>query len=307
MSRPFLLSLLSALIATPVGAEPIRVATWNLLNLHHETGVPLRTRAVARTDDDYAQLRTYLDRLDADIVAVQEVNGPRAARRVFPADAYDVYFSGRYTDDLASGRESDRIYTGFAVRRGRFDAVTKTDYPALSVVTGGGRPTRWGTEILVEKGDRRLRLLSVHLKSGCHQGNLVTPGSDACDTLARQRAPLEAWVDQRARESVPFAVLGDFNRRLDRHGQNDHLWGELDDGFPADLDLHRLPSGQESSCWAGTRRHHADPIDFLVFDDRAWALVDPSTAREVDYDPAERDAARGTPSDHCAWVVDLDL
>lgn len=302
------MALLCAWIAHPAAADQVRVATWNLLNLHHEVGVALRPGAVARTEADYATLRKYRDRLDADLIALQEVGGPRAVRRVFPADAYELYVSGRYTDDLAVGRDSDRIYTGFAVRRGRFDAVTKTDYRSLGVLTGKeGRPIRWGTEILVEKGPRKLRLLSVHLKSGCHQGNLVTPASDACDTLARQRAPLEAWIDRRARETLPFAVLGDFNRRFDRHGQDDHLWGEVDDGFPAGLDLRRLPDHRASRCWAGTKRAHADAIDFLVFDERAWALVDPDTFREIDYDPADRDVARGTPSDHCPLVVDLDF
>jgi endonuclease/exonuclease/phosphatase family metal-dependent hydrolase len=268
--------------ACAAGAEPIRVATWNLFNLHYVVGEPLRNGAVARTQADYDTLKKYADLLDADIVALQEVNGPKAARKVFDADTYELYFSGRYASDLASGRSSDHIYTGFAVKRGVFDAVVKRDVPELGVTTdagSAGRPVRWGTEITVQRGDEALRLLDVHLKSGCNNGNLVAPNSEACDTLARQRAPLEAWVDEAAREGIPFLILGDFNRRFDLHGPNDHLWGELDDGFPSGLDLHRFPDGQESIC----------------------------SFQQIDYAAADRDVSRKTPSDHCPLVLQLDL
>ncbi len=290
------------------GAEPIRIATWNLFNLHHVEGEPLRPSAPARTPDDYQVLRRYVDRLDAHIVALQEVNGPKAARKVFPEGEYQLFFSGRYLDDVATGRESDRIYTGFAVRRGVFDAVSKRDYEALSVLTReSGRPTRWGTDLLAEKDGKRLRLLSVHLKSSCHEGELVAPSDDACDTLGRQREPLEAWIDARAGEDIPFIVLGDFNRRFDVRGAEDHLWGEIDDGFPNGLNLWRLPFGRESDCWRDTPNHYPQPIDFLVFDQRSWARVDRGSFRELDYDEADRDADRRLPSDHCPLVVEIDL
>ena len=61
-----------------------------------------------------------------------------------------------------------------------------------------GRPTRWGTEILVEKDGDLLRLMSVHLKSGCHGGSLEPATTPDCMTLAAQRAPLESWIDAAA-------------------------------------------------------------------------------------------------------------
>ena len=160
------------------------------------------------------------------------------AQLVFPTDQWDLFFSGRYADDLITGRESDRIYTGFAVRRGVFDAVSKRDVPSLGVIHApDGRPVRWGTEILVEKDGDLLRLMSVHLKSGCHEGNLEPATTPDCVTLAAQRAPLESWVDAAASASVLFAIVGDRNRRMNVHGQNDHIWGEIDDGDPVGLDL----------------------------------------------------------------------
>ena len=87
---------------------------------------------------------------------LQEMNGPKAAALVFPATKWELLFDGRYIDDLVSGRGSGRIYTGFAVRRAVFDAVSKRDLRELGVAhTPANRPTRWGTELLVEKGKVR--------------------------------------------------------------------------------------------------------------------------------------------------------
>lgn len=233
-----LTTVLGAALVPPAWAETIRIATWNLVNLHHVPGEPLRPGAVARTKADYATLRTYRDRLAAEIVALQEVNGPKAAALVFPPEDWELLFSGRYLKDLVSGRESDRIYTGFAVRRDVFDAVTKGDVPELGILHGpDGQPVRQGTELLVEKGDARLLHLALHLKSGCPHGALESPSDPDCVTLAAQRAPLEAWIDAAAAGTVPFLVLGDFNRAFDRFDQDDHLWREIDDGDPARLDL----------------------------------------------------------------------
>jgi endonuclease/exonuclease/phosphatase family metal-dependent hydrolase len=283
------------------------MATWNFNNLHYITGEPLRSEAPARSEKDYALLQEYRMRLNADIVALQEVNGPRAASRVFPTEQYDLYFSGRYVEDLATGQESDHIYTGFAVRRGVFDAVTKRDYPDLSVKHTDGRPVRWGTELLVERHGKPLRLLSIHLKSGCSQGRLDTPTTDSCITLAKQRVPLEAWIDARATERLPFIIAGDFNRAFDKFDQTDHLWSEIDDGQPAGLDLWRVPFRRESNCWRDTSLHHKDPIDFLVFDQRTWQLVDRQSFQEITYDRVDQDVNRKTPSDHCPIVVEVDL
>src|SRR5215213_2922751 len=81
--------------------------------------------------------------------------------------------------------------------------------------------------------------------------------------------------------------------------------GEIDDGDPAGLDLWRLPSGEESDCWRGTSRHFPQPIDFLVFDDRAWLQVAHSTFREITWDSEDQDVARATPSDHCPKAVEM--
>ena len=207
-------------------AEWIRIATWNLNRLHWRTGGALWRGAAARSRDDYRTLARYARALDADVIAFQEVNGPRAAARVFPPRDYDLHFSGRYDTRY------DDIYNGFAVRKGTFDRVVKRDHEALGLGSGSRYQLRWGVDLMVSRDGREIRLLNVHLKSKCFNKSLRSPRSRACRTLARQVEPLEAWIDARWREGVPFVVLGDFNRELDRHGERDHLWADIADGDP---------------------------------------------------------------------------
>ena len=283
----------------PPGAGWTRVASWNLNLLHWRTGGALWRGAVARRDRDYDTLARYARNLNADIIAFQEVNGPRAAARIFPVHDYVLYFSGRYDSRY------DGIYNGFAVRRGRFDRVVKRDYPALGLRPGSRFELRWGVDLAVRRDGRTLRLLNVHLKSGCFAKSLESPRNRHCRKLARQVEPLESWIDARMREGAPFVVLGDFNRAMDRHGRRDHLWSALDDGNPPGLKLYRLPAGREPACWRGTSRFRRHPIDFFVFGPRAWPRVDVASLRQLVWTAEDADPRRGLPSDHCPIAVDL--
>ena len=238
-------------------AEWIRIATWNLNRLHWRIGGALWRGAAARSGEDYRTLARYARALDADVIAFQEVNGPRAAARVFPPRDYDLHFSGRYDSRY------DDIYNGYAVRKGTFDRVVKRDHEALGLGSGSRFQLRWGVDLLVSKDGQQLRLLNVHLKSKCFRKRLRSPRSRACRTLARQIEPLEAWIDARWREGVPFVVLGDFNRELDRHGERDHLWAAIADGDPPGLALHRVSAGRDPACWRGTSRHFRYPDRLL--------------------------------------------
>ena len=280
-------------------AEWIRIATWNLNRLHWRTGGALWRGAAARSPEDYRTLARYARALDADVIAFQEVNGPRAATRVFPPRDYDLHFSGRHDTRY------DDIYNGFAVRKGTFDRVVKRDHEALGLGSRSRHQLRWGVDLMVSKDGRELRLLNVHLKSKCFSKSLRNPRTRACRTLARQVEPLEAWIDARWREGVPFVVLGDFNRELDRHGERDHLWAAIADGDPPGLALHRLSAGRNPACWRGTSRHFRYPIDFFVFGARAWQRVDAGSFRQVVWADADADPRRGLPSDHCPIAVDL--
>ena len=154
---------------------------------------------LARSREDIAALKRHARTLDADVVALQEVDGPEAARLVFPD--YQFCFSGRVAVQN----------NGFAIRRG-LPFLCAPDLADLSM----NDDVRRGVELrLFPDTPQELRLLSVHLKSGCARDSLDSARPN-CGVLARQVPVLERWIDAQAAENKPFAVLGDFNRDLRR-------------------------------------------------------------------------------------------
>ena len=69
----------------------VKLATWNIENLRAEPETGLNPRTL----EDYARLAAVAGRLDADVIALQEVENAAAAARVFPAEAYDFFLSRR--------------------------------------------------------------------------------------------------------------------------------------------------------------------------------------------------------------------
>jgi endonuclease/exonuclease/phosphatase family metal-dependent hydrolase len=299
---PFLLIALSAPIAVP-GAVPrgttapgdasrgaaeskpptsparLRLATWNVAWLNRSPG----EGRVPRHEEDYARLRRLAEGLGADVVALQEIDGPEAARRLFDASSWDLQVTG----DPANPQ---RI--GFAIRRG----IPVTRHPDLVDLAGPGR--RRGADLTVHLRGGDLRLLAVHLKSGCQTASL-TSGREECTVLARQLAALERWIDERAREGGAFAVLGDFNRRFD---PPDRFWAEIDDADPPGADLTAVTEGKRPACWGG---RYSGFIDHIVLGRSAAAWIVPHSFESIDYDPADR-PHEAVLSDHCPLVVELD-
>ena len=64
---------------------------------------------------------------------------------------------------------------------------------------------RRGTDLTVTLDGQPLRLLSVHLKSFCHQDDLdnVSPTDNThCGKLKQQIPILEGWIEARAQEGI---------------------------------------------------------------------------------------------------------
>ncbi|MCG8555656.1 MAG: endonuclease/exonuclease/phosphatase family protein [Proteobacteria bacterium] len=261
-------------------AGRLKLATWNIAWLHRLEG----QGQIPRERRDYARLRGYADRLQADVIALQEVDGEQAARRVFDPDLYAFHFSARIGEQR----------TGFAYKR-TLQAMPNPDYRALDI---GG--LRRGADLTLQHAGRELRLLSVHLKSGCFDGPL-TAQSTSCKKLARQLPILERWIDERAREGTPFGVLGDFNRRM--FAFPDPFWREIDDAQPPNAELSSPTDGAASRCWDG---RYPDFIDHIVLGRQVagWAVRD-SFAQLV-YDAAHAPNEMQL-SDHCPISVLLDV
>ena len=247
-------------------AESVRLAAWNINNLNDVAGVALRDHAPIRADSDYELLNQYRAHLNPDVIALQEMGNPKAAARIFPPDEYEVIFEGRYQPDLPGD-----VYTALAVRKNKVKIIEKGDFVPLSVIhDADNRPVRRGVQALLEVDGNRFWVMSVHLKSGCFAKPLKPPSADDCKTLAKQMAPLESWVDEKEATGLPVFIMGDFNRKFDVHGQSDHLWAEVDDGEPPPLNLWRLPFRAASECPTTREVDRQFPIDFLVFNEKAW-------------------------------------
>ena len=281
-----LLALL--LLAGSAQAAELRVATWNLEWLTArpagDPALPEDVRPKRREDID--ALRRYALTLDADVIAFQEVDGPEMAARVFPPERYAIITTG---DDVVQ-----RV--GFAVRRG-IPVRRNPDLAGLDVYPDAVHRLRSGADITLDLPGARLRLLAVHLKTGCHYDRLSGAhgsGSRACDTLRRQVAPLQGWIAQRREEGVPFVLLGDFNRRMD--GPDD-LLAALTVAAP----LARATEGRASPCWGG-----GSFIDHILAGGAARGWMVPDSLRVMVYRETGEAAKEGL-SDHCPVSVRFRL
>jgi len=277
----------------PHPAGRLRVATWNLENLHAKDGESTFSGSdpsVKRFAIDYMRIRCYIRMFDPDILAVQEVDGPEALSRVVDTDVYNLHVSARPKAGDLNGKQN----TGFAYKAG-LNVQVRDDFEDLDVSNG---TLRRGTRIDVSQGGHTLRLMSVHLKSGCFSNG---SNGSACQKLFQQLPILEGWIDDAAAGPDPFIVMGDFNRRLNMPGDN--VWAELDDAQPPDADLTAVTEDRPISC---RDNQFTTFIDHIVFDLRAIAFVDRSSFRQMTFRQADRDNWDRI-SDHCPVIVELWL
>ena len=298
-------------------ARRVRIATWNIEYLMTpRTHRALRadcaenggmvggddrtlpcaiTRREPRTAQDFESLRRYATELRADIVALQEVDGPDAAAQVFPG--YDYCFSTR----------GHTQKNGFAIRRG-LPHRCEPEYEPLSI----DNAVRRGVVVTFFPGTvNEFRLMSVHLKSGCPAGPLTAPGRN-CDLLTKQVAPLETWIEGEANAGRRFGVLGDFNRRFtlekgparDAQGRLQNVYAEIDDGVPAASKLTDVTAKAKfTSCTRDSPyREYIDTI--LLGRDLAKSMLRKSFVRVVFND---EDAKQRWLSDHCPVGIELGL
>lgn len=287
------MTLLAACIDTPEpsanSARSLRIATWNLEHLAERDGEGCRPRSEA----DYAELRRHAGAIGADVIAFQEVESEAAAKRVFTPDAWNVVIEGRRGTPQGDcrdvpGQALRAQLVGFAIRKG-VDFKRNADVRELGLGNDG---LRWGVDVTIA-APTPLRLLSVHLKSGCNSGR--APTDRDCDVLFAQLPVLEQWIDARATEPMPFAVLGDWNRRVASRG--DVFWSEIDDAEPANADLTLAAGLQGATC----KQRYREFIDHIALDKRGAANAVPGSFAEYTYGLPE---ARH-PSDHCPVSVAL--
>ncbi len=275
--------LLLLLPILPAHAGTLKIATWNIEWLtQRAAGDPaLPADVEPRSAADFRLLAHYADFLAADVVALQEVDGPEVAARLFPPAQYALHL----TADHVVQR------TGFAIRRG-IAFTANPDLAGLDVYPPDARRhLRSGADVTLALPGGALRLLAVHLKAGCWR---AMPQRSACGVLAAQRAVLAGWIAARRAEGVGFVVLGDFNRRINA---TDDFFATLAQAAP----LARATEGLADPCWGG-----GEFIDHILLGGPARRWLRAGSLRVMLYretDPAWKDRL----SDHCPLSVQLQI
>lgn len=302
-----------------VAAGRLRLATWNIEYLiepatyaalqgscvRYGGRVPGSDRKIPcaivprldRKPEDFAALARYIRELDADVLAIEEVDGPGAANLIMTG--YDYCFTSR----------ANVQKNGIAIRRG-IPYRCEADYLPLSL----GDTVRRGTVVTLFPGTRReFTLMAVHLKSGCPEGPLTDGKNPACAILAQQLPFLKQWIDAQARAGRRFGLLGDFNRRisLEQGGASDaagrplNLWSTINDGRPPDAALTAVTLGAPFRKCIPTDEYDSY-IDLIVLGRKLAADIVPDSFQRVVYSPD--DAGRyDRLSDHCPVGIELRL
>jgi endonuclease/exonuclease/phosphatase family metal-dependent hydrolase len=270
-------------MAAPAWAAELKFATWNLewLTARPAGDPALPADVRPKRPEDVELLRRYAAILAADVVSFQEVDGPEMAARVFPPDHYTLHVT------------ADRVVqrTGLAIRNG-ISFSANPDLTGLDVYPPDARyALRSGADVTLDLPGGRLRVLAVHLKTGCREDPLPS-ARPACRTLREQIAPLQGWIAARAAEGVPFVLMGDFNRWMDAP---DTFWTAINGTAP----LVRATSGHFSRCWGGERF-----IDHIIAGGAARGWMQPDTLRVLVFRETGREWKERL-SDHCPVSVEF--
>jgi endonuclease/exonuclease/phosphatase family metal-dependent hydrolase len=278
-----LILLLALLLPFPVSAATLKLTTWNLewLTARPQGDPALPPDVTPKDAGAIAILHRYAAFLAPDVAALQEVDGPAMAARIFPPDRYRLHFTH---DDVVQ-----RV--GFAIRRGlRFTA--NPDLVGLTLHPGSR--LRSGADITLELPSGKLRLLAVHLKAGCRSDRLDRSRRPQCATLGQQVPVLQGWIARRRTEGVPFVLIGDFNRWMD--GRDD-FFAALSRSGP----LARAETGHYSPCWGG-----GGFIDHILAGGAARGWMRPESLRVLVF-REHGQAWKRRLSDHCPVSVQFQV
>jgi endonuclease/exonuclease/phosphatase family metal-dependent hydrolase len=280
MIRVALLCLIPAIAL----ASPIKIATWNLnwLTTRSQTQADLPADVQPRTTTDFAALHRYAEKLAADIIAFQEVDGPATAALVFDPAQYTVL----------TINENIVQQVGIAVRH-NISITRNPDLTALNVEPNAKHQLRNGLDVTLTFPNRStLRVLVIHLKTGCQTDRIETSRRPQCALLAQQIPILAQWIATRRADEIAFAVIGDFNRVMDNPES-------MSSALQNAAKLTQTTAGKSDPCW-----EPGSFIDHILLGGAASSWLIPGSLRVLTY--AETDPAmKAHLSDHCPVSVRL--
>ena len=146
----------------------LTVATWNVEHLAY----PINTGCKPRTESDINAMREYVNNVDADVFALQEVASEQAVRLLFPTDTWQVLMSPRPDSETyecrGSGRESTQQKIAYAVKNG----ININSVKGLSELGLNNPGLRYGLELTIQSELGAIKLLNVHMTSTL--GKIIT-------------------------------------------------------------------------------------------------------------------------------------
>lgn len=193
-----------------INVDELTLATWNIEHLSFPTEMGCKPRGQAEINE----MKAYVNSVDADIFALQEVASVEAVQQVFAADKWQIIVSGRAPSQAYTCRESGNLSTqqkvAFAIRHHVPISASK-NYPELAL---GREGLRYGLSVTIATPQGETEILNLHLKSGCFVDNYTRADSKACEVVAKQAPILDAWIEAKELSQQPYIILGDFNHRL---------------------------------------------------------------------------------------------
>ena len=271
------------LLPSVAHARDLKLTTWNIewATLRPAGDPALPPEVHPKTPADLALLHGYAARLNADVVALEEVEGAAVASQLFPPAGYALEFIHDHVVQQV----------GLAIRR-TIPYTRNPDLAALDLYPDAPHPLRSGLDVTLHLPGTDLRVLAVHLKTGCREDPLDRTTRPACRTLARQVPALAGWIAQRRAEGIPFVLMGDFNRWMDG---NDQVLAAMQEAAP----LARATEGRSERCWRSENF-----IDHILAGGPARAWLQPDTLRVMIYTQTGPEWQERL-SDHCPVSVTL--
>jgi endonuclease/exonuclease/phosphatase family metal-dependent hydrolase len=280
-----------------VQAQEIRFASWNIEHLAEENGAG----CVPRHDSDYMKLQEFAAGLNADVLALQEVENLEAVARVFPENNWDIILSQRPASKTyscrGSGFESTQQRVAIAIRKG----LTYEDLGSFEELALEREGLRYGVQIRIIGERDTVDVMAVHLKSGCFVNDFSSSDRSACEVLEQQVPVLDHWIETHASNKQKFVVMGDFNHRL--ANEENKMWHILSEIHGAPLEI-----SNSMQNLTGCHPRYPAPIDHILMGPEASRLK-VAGSETVHYFPKKSGemSEEDMLSDHCPISVVLQI
>ena len=271
----------------------LRVATWNVEHLAY----PIDTGCKPRSQKDLDAMRAYINQVDANIYALQEVASKQAVNMLFPDEHWQIFMSSREDSKTYTCRGSERASTqqkvAYAVRK----ALVVNDVQSLSAFSLNNPGLRNGLQINVQTELGDVSLLNLHMKSGCFVDNYSRSDTQACKVFSEQAPILDQWIEDQEQQNTPYIVLGDFNHRLS--APYNHLTQKLFSNSDGSASSLRNPTADLIGC----HPYYPAPID-LVF---VGGIANTAISYKTQVNTFNNMQVDDMLSDHCAVSLNISM